>query len=172
MKSNGKSAFGLFIIIIMVSAFIINAHDDGQKGRTKKSTDKQGCTCHGDDPDPSVKVTISGPDELQTNMEGTYTVTITGGPLKAAGTDIAVSRGKLSPSESDLKLMSMELSHTAAKKPAGDKVVFKFTYKAPLTTGTETIYACGNSVDLNDKKTGDKWNYAPDKMVKIVEGKK
>ena len=29
------------------------------------------------------------------------------------------------------------------------------------------MYASGNSVDLNDKKTGDMWNYAPDKLIVV-----
>ena len=171
MKSNKSSILSTILIIIFSFAVIIDAHDDGQKGRTRKSTDKQGCTCHGDDPDHSVKVVITGPESLEVNMEATYTLTITGGPLKAGGIDIAVSKGKLNSAGTDLKLVSQELTHSNPKKPEGNQVVFKFTYKAPLTTGTETIYACGNSVDGNDKKTGDKWNFAPDKKVTIVGAK-
>ncbi len=171
MKSNRNSAFSSILIIVIAFAFIIYAHDDGQKGRTKNSTDKQGCTCHGDDPDPSVNVVVSGPETLQPEMEGTYTVTITGGPLKVGGTDIAVSKGKLFPLGSDLKLVSGELTHTNPKKPEGTSIVFKFTYKAPITTGTETIYVVGNSANGNDKKTGDKWNFAPNKTVTIVSSK-
>jgi hypothetical protein len=171
MKSNRNSTFATILFIIITFSLFIYAHNDGQKGRTKMSTDKQGCTCHGDDPDPSVKVVISGPETLEVNMEATYTVTITGGPLKAAGTNIAVTKGKLAPVDKDLKLMSLELSHSNPKKPEGNSVVFKFTYKAPLTVGTETIYADGNSVDGNDKKTGDKWNFAAEKKVVIVSAK-
>jgi len=167
MKSIRNTLLSSIILIIIFFTVIIYAHDDGQKGRTRKDVPKQGCTCHGDDPDKSVKVVITGPDSLQANMQATYTVTITGGPLKAAGTDIAVSKGKLSPTGSDLKLMAQELTHSAPKLPAGNSVVFKFIYTAPLTTGTETIYAMGNSVDLNKKKTGDMWNFAPDKSVVI-----
>jgi hypothetical protein len=161
----------LFSILFLITGFtvFVYAHDDGEKGRTKMATEKQGCTCHGDNPDPSVKVVISGPDTLKEDMQATYTVTISGGPLKAAGTDIAVSKGKLLPVGSDLKLMAQDLTHKAPKKPEGNSVIFKFTYKAPFSLGTETIYANGNSVDGNDKKTGDKWNFAPDKKVVIVK---
>jgi hypothetical protein len=169
MKLN-KSSF-LFSILFLITVFtvFIYAHDDGEKGRTKMATEKQGCTCHGDNPDPSVKVVISGPDTLKVDMQATYTVTISGGPLKAAGIDIAVSKGKLLPVGSDLKLMAQDLTHKAPKKPVGNSVIFKFTYKAPFSVGTETIYANGNSVDGNDKKTGDKWNFAPDKKVVVVK---
>lgn len=169
MKSNRSTALSSILLIIIFFTVIIYSHDDGQVGRTKKSTDKQGCTCHGDDPDPSVKVVISGPDNLKADMEATYTVTITGGPLKAAGANIAVSKGKLSPVDKDLRIKSQELTHTDPKKPDGNSVVFKFTYKAPLTAGIETIYAAGNSVNGNDKKTGDSWNFAADKKVTITK---
>jgi len=171
MKPNRIYFINSILLIIAAFTFIIYAHDDGQKGRTKKTDYNQGCTCHGDNPDPSVSVVISGPDTLKADMEATYTVKISGGPLKAAGTDIAVSKGKLSPNDKDLKLMSGELTHTEPKKPQGDFVMFIFTYKAPLTAGTETIYANGNSVNGNDKKTGDKWNFAKDKKVVIVRSK-
>lgn len=166
-----RSSLVSFILLIIASTFILYAHDDGIKGRTKKSDDKRGCTCHGSDPTPSVNVVISGPETLTVNQEATYNVVISGGPLAAAGTDIAVSKGTLAPLGSDLKLLSGELTHTDPKKPTGSSVKFEFTYKAPSNPGNQTMFANGNSVDLNDKKTGDKWNYAPDKIIVIRNAK-
>src|ERR1035438_4502864 len=96
-----RSSFTSAILIIIASAFILYAHNDGIKGRTRKSDDKPGCTCHGSDPTPSVKVVISGPDSLIINQEAEYNVTITGGPLAAAGVDIASSKGTLTAIRSE-----------------------------------------------------------------------
>jgi hypothetical protein len=166
----GSSLFSALLIII-AAAFLIYAHDDGMKGRTRKSEDKPGCTCHGDNPTPSVNVVISGPDSMIPDQEAEFSVTISGGPLAAAGVDIAVSKGTLSPMGSDLKLLSGELSHSDPKKPAGKSVQFQFKYKAPSSPGDQTIFATGNSVNGNDKKTGDNWNYAPNKIITVKSTK-
>ena len=171
MKLKNHSSLTSTILIIIASAFIIYAHDDGIKGRTRKSEDKQGCTCHGSDPSPSVKVVISGPEILTVDQEADYSVVISGGPLLAAGTDIAVSKGTLSPKGSDLKLLSGELTHADPKKPVDNSVRFDFKYKAPPIPGNQTMYANGNSANLNDKKTGDMWNFAPDKIIVIKSAK-
>ena len=167
MKIRKRSSLTSVILIIIVSSFILYAHNDGMKGRTRKSDDKPGCTCHGSDPVPSVKVVISGPDSLSVNQEAEYNVTISGGPLAAAGIDIAASKGILTPIGSDLKLLSGELTHSDPKKAAGKSVQFQFKYKAPSIPGNQTIFASGNSANLDDKKTGDMWNYAPDKVIVI-----
>ena len=167
MKIKNHSSFTSAILIIIASAFILYAHNDGIKGRTRKSDDKPGCTCHGSDPNASVKVVISGSETLTVNQEAEYNVTISGGPLVAAGVDIAASKGALTAVGSDLKLLSGELTHSDPKKPVGKSVLFQFKYKAPSLPGNQTIFASGNSVDLNDKKTGDMWNYAPDKIIVI-----
>jgi len=167
MKIKKRSSLTSVILIIIASSFILYAHNDGMKGRTRKSDDKPGCTCHGSDPTASVKVVISGPDSLSVNQEAEYNVTISGGPLVAAGVDIAVSKGTLTAVESDLKLLSGELTHTDPKKAVGKSVQFQFKYKAPSLPGNQTIFASGNSANLDDKKTGDMWNYAPDKIIVI-----
>jgi hypothetical protein len=159
------------ILIIIASAFYIYAHNDGIKGRTRKSEDKPGCTCHGSDSTTSVKVVIAGPDTLTVNQEAEYNVTITGGPLVAAGVDIAASKGTLAAVGSDLKLLSGELTHSDPKKAVGKTVQFQFKYKAPSLPGKQTLFASGNSTNLNDKKTGDMWNYAPDKIIVISKSK-
>ena len=171
MKIKKRSSFTSAILIIIASSFILYAHNDGIKGRTRKSDDKPGCTCHGSDPTPIVKVVISGPDILMVNQEAEYNVTISGGPLAAAGVDIAASKGTLTAVGSDLKLLSDELTHSDPKKVAGKSVQFQFKYKAPSMPGNQTIFASGNSVNLNDKKTGDMWNYSPDKIIVVGKSK-
>jgi hypothetical protein len=171
MKIKKSSSFTSAMLIIIASSFILYAHNDGMKGRTRKSDDKPGCTCHGSDPAASVKVVVTGPDSLSVNQEAEYNVIISGGPLTAAGVDIAATKGTLSPVASDLKLLSGELTHSDPIKASGKSVQFRFKYKAPPVPGNQTIFASGNSVDLNDKKTGDMWNYSPDKIIVVSKSK-
>ena len=161
------------VIIVLSFSILLYAYSTGITGVTKKSNNP-GCTCHGINSSSAVIVSINGPDSLTTNQTADYSITISGGPLNAAGTDIAVSNGSLSPTSGDLTLQDGELTHTSPKAPVSGIVTFNFQYTAPSTPGEQTIYANGNSVNFNHQFTGDEWNYAPNKIInvtpKILEG--
>lgn len=163
---NFKNLFMYSIILILSFTILLYAYSTGITGLTKKSN-TPGCTCHGLSLSEDIIVTIIGPDSLMPNQTTNYSVTISGGPLKAAGTDIAVSNGTLSPASSDLKLQNSELTHVLPKAPSAGVVTFNFTYTAPSVQGTQTIYANGNSVNFNGQNTGDQWSYALNKIVQI-----
>jgi hypothetical protein len=162
-----KYLFNIILFLIFVSAVIISAHGDGMTGRTLKNGN--GCTCHNENFSPDVSVSISGPDSLAIGQSGTYTVTIQGGPLSAGGTNIAASSGNLLPVSGDLRKENDELTHVAPKSPISGSVTFQFTYTAPNTLGQQTLFANGNSVNLDGKNTGDKWNFAPNKTIMIKQ---
>jgi hypothetical protein len=164
-----KNITGSLVIIILLTSFVICGYSTGITGITKKPGSVPGCTCHADQPSPSVNVTITGPDTLIMNAEAIYTLTITGGPLSGGGTDIAVSSGTLTNINSDLIVMNSELTHFIPKGVFQGSVTFQFKYKAPTTPGTVTIYANGNSVNFNGINTGDEWNFAPDKTIVISD---
>jgi hypothetical protein len=165
-----KSSTIISILLIFFSASILlYAYSTGITGKTRKNG--TGCICHNPSPSTNVTVTISGPDSLIAGQTGTYTVTITGGPLVRAGTDIAASAGTLAPQGSDLRLDQSdgELTHVSPKAPSGNAVTFTFLYTAPTSTGTVTLYANGNSVNFNGTNdVGDMWNFAPNKSVVIA----
>ncbi|HCY76051.1 MAG TPA: hypothetical protein DHV28_09030 [Ignavibacteriales bacterium] len=156
----------LFVLLLIVAfSIFVYAFQSGITGRTKK-TDTTGCYCHGETPSTSVVVSINGPDTLTINETATYTVTISGGPLVRGGTDIAVSSGILFPGDG-LKNVGGELTHTEPKAPINSIVTFEFTYTAPDTTGDQTIYANGNSVNYNQQPSGDQWNFADNKIIHV-----
>ncbi|MDR3609232.1 MAG: T9SS type A sorting domain-containing protein, partial [Ignavibacteriaceae bacterium] len=126
-----------------------------------------GCTCHSSI-NTAVTVTITGPSSLSVNTAGTYTLTITGGPLAAGGCDIAASSGTLATVNSDLQLLSGELTQVSPKSASSGSVTFQFSYTAPATTGNQTLYATGISVNSNNSSSGDAWNNAPNFTVSVT----
>lgn len=161
-----KNLFTCCIILFLFTTILLYARSTGIIGLTKKGN-TPGCTCHGLDPSTNVVVTINGPDTLMPNQTANYSITISGGPLKAAGTNIAVSMGTISPASSDLQLQNGELTHVLPKQSSNGVVIFNFTYTAPSSQGEQTIYANGNSVNFNGQNTGDQWNFAPNKIIHV-----
>ena len=164
-----KKILFTFICIVFVSSLYVSlsAFSTGITGVTKKNGD--GCTCH--NPSPSVGVTpqILGPSTVKAGDTATYRLKIKGGPLAAAGTNIAVQTGVLLTGGTGLQKISGELTHTTPKLPSGDSVVFTFRYIAPNTPNTkDSIYANGNSVNLNGNNTGDSWNFATNFVITVT----
>lgn len=157
-------SFALFIVFI--SSVIFYAFSGGITGRTKKNG--TGCTCHGSQ-NANVSVIIAGPTTLETNEVSAYTVTIFGGPLSKAGTNIAASAGTLQTiPDQGLQLIGDELTHTQPKSPVGGFVTFTFGYVAPSTPGNVTLYANGNSVNNSGSSSGDQWNFATNLDITVT----
>ena len=153
----------------------IMAYSSGITGVTQKPGGSPGCTCHNPSQTPSVNVRIIGPTSMRAGDTATFMLKIKGGPLVAAGCDIASSAGNLilSPTENFLQRLlegsSYELTHISPKAPTPDTVSFTFRYIAPNTPNTTvTLYANGNSVNLNGNNTGDSWNFATNTSVSIT----
>lgn len=152
-------------MLLVFAAFVVSvASSSGKVGTTQLNGD--GCSCHGGNSTAAV-VTINGPAVLAPGATGDYTVTITGGPLVKAGTNIAVSSGTLAIADASLRLSSGELTHTSPKTPVSGTVTFSFKYTAPANAGTVTMYANGNSVNSDNTPDGDAWNFAPNKTITI-----
>ncbi len=152
------------IILLVFSTFLIYGFQSGITGRTLKNG--TGCNCHAENPSSGVSVVISGPDNLTINETADFTVTITGGPLVAGGTNIAASSGILTPMDG-LRNANNELTHSSPKTSSSGSVVFNFTYTAPNSAGEVTLYAAGNSVNQNGDNTGDAWNFAANKIIAV-----
>lgn len=167
IKVSNKNVINAAILIAFVSTIIIYARSEGIVGTTLKNG--SGCNCHASSPSSNVAVVISGPDTLAINQAATYTVTISGGPLSRGGTNIAASGGNLLPISGDLRKESNELTHTSPKIPTAGQVTFQFTYTAPSSSGKQTLFANGNSVNFNGSNSGDQWNFAANKIITVVQ---
>ncbi len=168
--SKSKNWVNAALVLIILFAIITLAKEEGVVGRTLKN--RKGCTCHDEVASKNVLVSIAGPDTMRVGETVTFSVTISGATMKAAGINIAASDGDLNPLSRDLKKAKGELTHTSPKQTVSGKSTFQFSYSAPDKAGEQTIFASGNLADMNGKKTGDLWNHAPNKRVLIINQKK
>ncbi|MEO8665130.1 MAG: choice-of-anchor V domain-containing protein [Ignavibacteria bacterium] len=152
------------LLFIFVSSVYMYAFSGGVTGTTRKNGN--GCTCHGG-ASKDVIVRITGPDTVKINDTASYIIKLSGGPIMRGGTNIATGKGILIAGER-LRLFNSELTHSSPFIPHNDTVTINFKYIAPSSLGTDTIFANGNSVNFDGFTTGDKWNFAINKKVEIV----
>ncbi|MBS1550788.1 MAG: T9SS type A sorting domain-containing protein [Bacteroidetes bacterium] len=168
----------LFFVFLTTLYINLVAFDDGIVGFTRKNSDKIGCICHDFSPDVRVTVVINGPSTVFVNDTALYTLRISGGPAVEAGCDIATNLGTVYPSYLDTLLRrdeslpgsGFELTHKDPRAFTGPFVEFTFKYAAPSTPNvTDTIYANGNSVNHDGTSDGDRWNYADNFIISIID---
>lgn len=162
-----KISMAVILIVFTSWSVMIFASSGGKTGRTLLSG-TPGCTCHGSSATPTVNVVIDGPDTLEIGATGTYMVTITGGPLSAAGVNIATDGGDLNIVDSKLQKSGGELTHTSPNNASSGSVVFNYEFTAPASAGQVTMAATGNSVNLSGSNAGDNWNHAMSKTIEVV----
>jgi len=163
MKLIRKNIFVLSVMILFSFAIYIYGFSGGITGQTKKNGN--GCTCHGSF-SSSVTVILNGPETMDVGTTADFSVMISGGPLVAGGTNISASAGTLTPGPG-LQILAGELTHQQPKSPENGQVAFTFNYTAPASEGVVTLFANGNSVNLNGTNVGDLWNFAPNKVIQI-----
>lgn len=139
----------------------------GITGRTYK-TGGEGCSCHGSAPTPSVTVSFLNADSVGKGQTKTITVRIQGGSAAAGGFNVAVLNGTLNVgSDAGVQKIGSELTHVSPRSFSSGSVTWTFNYTAPNTVGWDTLYAVGNSVNLNGSNSGDTWNFLVRYPVKI-----
>jgi hypothetical protein len=161
LRSLAFSLFGLVCIIVLSSS---TESYIGKVGATQKPDHAlEGCFCHHDQPDPNVGVGIMGPRILAPGQSAEYVIWVAKGNNKAGGFNVATYSGLLSTSDRYAKEENGELCHSEATAPLAnaDTIKWKFTYVAPSSQNTDTIYANGINVDSTLSTNNDHWNYAP-----------
>jgi len=129
------------------------ASPGGITGRTLLGS-SPGCTpCHGGG--QSTTVTLTGPTTMVVNSTAVCTVQVSG---TSTGVNIAASGGTLTESSSRLKVSGSELTH-----PSAGSGTYIFTYQAPATAGTQTIYATGLT-----SRNGP-WNHAQSLVITVTD---
>jgi glucose/arabinose dehydrogenase len=112
-------------------------------------------TCHGAGAAvPSV--VLAGPALVEAGSTHVYTLTITGGPAQTAGLGVSTSgfAGQLIAGPGS-QIISNELTHLEPLPFTGNTAVFTYSWTAPATDQTVTMYAAGNSTNASFSPLGD-----------------
>ncbi|MEO6693984.1 MAG: choice-of-anchor V domain-containing protein [Ignavibacteria bacterium] len=177
MKILKKISLIIFFAFLFLIYENIHAFRDGIVGFTKKDGNETGCVCHGVKPASFINVRISGPANVESNDTAIYVLTILNGPAVAGGCDIAASLGEVHPSPIDTVLKrqksftgaDFELTHKYPKLFTNDTLRFTFRYIAPAISNVrDTLFANGNSVNLDTTSDNDFWNYAQNFIINIT----
>lgn len=172
IKLNKKQTyiFSLLAVVSILYAFTMSFFPYGYVGTTRKDNLNLGCICHGDTASSVVTVSILGPDSIPAGGTSIYTVTIQNGPAIAGGFNVAAQFGTLDTiigMGTRKDSASGELTHTQPKLFVANLVSWTFTYKAPNTPMTDTLFATANSVNHDTTSSNDKWNWSPNKTVRV-----
>jgi len=126
-------------------------------------------SCHMGGTAPTV--TLQGPQSLDVGQTGAFSLTILSNrrtQQRHGGLNVASNAGTL-VAGGGTRILGGELTHTQPRMNDGDdRAVFAFQWIAPMTSGTYTLWAAGNSVNLNGANTGD---LAATALLNVVVGK-
>ncbi len=148
-------------IVLAVAAFFAgspaSANKGGIYGYSGNPATNAGLSCdqcHSGGVAPAVS--LSGPTQVDGGETETYTLTISGGQQSGCGLDVGASLGSLLAVDADTREWNDDITHDLPRAVLPDGTcTFTFEWTAPLATGQATIYAAGNSVDLDDTTAGD-----------------
>jgi Secretion system C-terminal sorting domain len=132
----------LMVTLVFGVSLLVYAYASGRAGCTLKSS-TAGCSCHSSSANTAVNALLTGPDTVTVGSTTNYTFTVsrTSGTFNTGGVDIAVSTGTLGiGTSSGIKISSGEVVHSAKFTTTTTKT---FTFTAPSTAGTVTMYICG-----------------------------
>lgn len=150
------------LVVILTAGTNLFGYPNGVTGATRRDG-TSGCSCHSSSANSAVTVTIAGPATLVARKSASYTVTITNTGSFNSGVDIAASGGTLAPGDAVLKVNGNELTHQSNNTGNGS-LVYHFTFTAPATTGTATLYATGAGTSSSTPG----WNFAPNFAVTVT----
>ncbi len=127
------------------------------------------CTdCRSGGVEPTVA--LAGPRYVLLGSKRTFEFRVSNGQKKGAGLNVAVDSGTLVATDAETYLDTGELTHTTPRAVDGNgEAAWSFDWTAPTTTGPTTIWAAGNSVNLNSTRTGDK-SATTTHVVEVVDG--
>lgn len=177
MKFNApKLLIASFIIIFGLYFLAFNWFPTGYVGTTRKNGENLGCICHGPSPNDTVTVVISGPDSVAAGQTATFTVSVSNGPAVRGGFNVSADTGSVNPLVGDTTVRTeeypplsgiYEITHSHPKLFSANTVSWSFRYTAPNFTTYDTLYASGNSTNGDTTSDNDKWNWGPNKPVRV-----
>ena len=166
----------LVLTILFFICGIIQSAQASSGGITGRS--QTGCGgCHGGQ---NNATTLSlregaGPFTVQAGTSKTFTAVVAHATLTKAGMNLSiknssnVNAGTYS-ALSNCNNSGGELTHPTPANMNGGEAEFGFTWTAPSTPGTYTIYMAGNAVNNNGNANGDSWNIMNSITINVVSG--
>jgi hypothetical protein len=113
--------------------------------------------CHSGGTAPTVA--FDGPTTMDLGSTATFSFTVTSHSASqiAAGLDVAASGGTFGlVAGQGTRLELNEVVHSSPKaNDANGQAIFEFTWQAPASAGTYTLFGAGTSVNRDSRKTGD-----------------
>jgi hypothetical protein len=155
----------LVLVLSLFSATTAYAYDGGINGRYQAGCG--GGTCHGGAASANTVLTVGGTRTLAAGTTTALTITVANGGQNAAGFNAAVLNANNQPAGAFNNLGGgvqalpgdpVEVFHTEPKGFAAGQATFTFSWTAPATHGTYTMYYAGNAVNDNGGAAGDVWN--------------
>lgn len=145
------------VAVLLLASLHPQAAQANSRGKTGSSV--SGCGgCHGNNASASTSVAFSVPslsvvagDTLPVDFEVAHAA------LGGAGLNVSASCGQL-VAGARTQLSANEITHTGTEAMAGGAFTFSFSWTAPASPGTCTLYGAGNAVDGNRGDSGDAWN--------------
>ncbi len=99
--------------------------------------------------------TLSGPASVTPGATNTYTLVVSGGPAVEAGMDVSANGGTLTATMAGTKMSGADVVHSAPRAVSSGSASFTFSWTAPASNGTYTIYAAGLSSNNGNNDSGD-----------------
>jgi len=164
------------LTMLLAGVYVIyqaHAHANGQGigGKTQKGGNTTGCYCHCASASSATTVAFSTTaTTIYTGQSYSFTVTVSNSSESGAGVEVAAQRGTLTAG-TGTQVISGELTHSSAATslPAS----WTFTYTAPSTSGTDTLFGTGNAVNLDGSNGGgnctDVWNFSPKYVITVSD---
>jgi hypothetical protein len=165
-----KHIFTLLFILFGYAA-TMQASSGGISGRSQN-----GCGgCHGSQ---NTATTVSlregaGPFTVQAGGSKSFTAVVAHASLPKAGMNLSVKNSSNTnvgtySGTNNCSSSGGELIHTSPVNMSGGEAEFAFTWTAPNTPGTYTMFMAGNAVNGNGGTSGDLWNLMNEVTI-IVE---
>ncbi len=161
----------LFAVVYVI--YQADAHSNGQGigGHTQKDGNTSGCTCHCASSGSGTTVAFSTTaTNIYKGNSYTFTVTVSNGSQSGAGVEVSAQRGTLT-SGTGSQIINGELTHSSAKTSL--PATWTFTYNAPSTSGSDTLFGTGNAVNLDGSNGGgnctDVWNFSPKYVINVQD---
>jgi hypothetical protein len=114
-------------------------------------------TCHSGGGFPEVS--FEGPVTLSPGAMATYRFVVRSGgqSQRHAGFNVAADAGTLGVvAGQGAQRLGTELTHTSPKQNVDGQASWDFTWQAPLTPGSYSLYGAGNSVRVDGTQLGDR----------------